>query len=110
MDESGKPASPILLEGAAGVAGSEQTRERLWGSRVVVALGASFLPKLAHQDLWVENSDLEEFRKECLHILDNVSKVAESTPWDEGYISFRLRNFIDAIDEAIAVGGGVVID
>lgn len=107
---SGEPGLPTLIEGPRGLAGVERTRTMLWGSEVVTTLGARFLPRLAHEALWISNTELDDFAKECKLLLEHAQLLGKATPWDEVYISRCLRNFIEAVASARQVGGGIVID
>ncbi len=111
MDTStGEPGLPTLIDGPAGLAGVERTRTTLWGSQAVIALGTRFLPRLAHEDLWISNAELDDFAKECEMLLDHAQALGTATPWAEGYIVRCLRNFMAAAASARRVGGGIVID
>ena len=98
-----------LLDGGAGLAGVERTRSELWGAKVVVELGATFLPQLATSDLWVEEGDLEAFAAECQRFLDEVELIAAGTPWDADYIAARLQNMLAAVGLALSSRRGVHI-
>jgi len=107
---SGEIGPPRLLDGARGLGGVELTRTTLWGSTAVASLGAKYLPRLAHEALWVAHEELDEFVRECTHLLENAGRLAAQTPWDGGYIVRCLRNFVAAAVSARTDGGGIVID
>lgn len=86
-------------------AGSESWRESVWGSDEVVGLGATYLPRLKEDDLYVENSELDQFEAECEMLIAYFSKTAHSG----GSTVDRLYNFLIAIGRARTNKGGVHI-
>jgi hypothetical protein len=107
---SGENGPPRLIEGAGGLAGVELTRTTLWGSRAVASLGGRYLPRLAHEDLWIAPAELDDFALECTHLLENAGALAAETQWDESYIVRCLQNFVAAVACAKTEEGGIVID
>jgi hypothetical protein len=100
-----------FVPGPAGsdLAGHERTRDELWGSSCVAALGATRLPTLASTDIYALPPELDELDRDCALILDNLERVAAATGFDEDYISYRLGNIRAAIARARAVDGGSVV-
>ncbi|MEU4689101.1 hypothetical protein [Actinoplanes sp. NPDC023714] len=95
--------------GVSDLAGFESCRTGLWGSPAVRSLGAVFLPRLAHGDLWVANEDVAAFAAECDLVRAHSAALAEATPYDDDYIRARLTNILAAASRATRLGGGVVV-
>ena len=92
------------------MAGPESARQDLWGSGPVKELGAKFLPQLADSDLWVEQTELQEFESEVLMLIDAVPKLrTQLGRGDSCALPHYLNNFMRAILYAKHKGGGVNI-
>jgi len=125
-----------ILDEPAGVsclAGFESWRHDVWGSERVRALGAEFFPRLAHEDLYIAQEQIEQFQRECRLLRENIEIVAFGTgplnpkatyfiaaakrsvdPPDSHAafletVSKRLANIEAAVQRAVDVEGGVVI-
>jgi hypothetical protein len=108
----------ILLDApAAGaeLAGFERFRTSVWGSAVVRALGARFLPVLASGDLTIAPPDVAAFLDECALLRANVDTIAPPTDthhshtWYVEVVAARLANIEAAAQRALNADGGVVI-
>jgi hypothetical protein len=100
---------PYPEEAGRDLAGLESWRHKVWGSTVVINLGAKFLPQLASSDLYVENEHLAAFEDECKALLNSVGVFAAQVECDPTSITARLENFLWAIAKARATSGGVYI-
>jgi hypothetical protein len=96
-------------EGDSELAGFERTRTRLWGSEAARRFGATFLPRLAVSDLWVQPGEVELFTQECALLMSNLAVLSDASGYDEDYVGARLRNIIRAAERARQVGGGIVV-
>ena len=86
-------------ENGEDLAGPESWRLTVWGAQSK-GYGATVLPRLANEDLYIEGAELFRFLDEC-HVLLNA--------FDSEPISHRLSNMIRAGERAILNGGGVLI-
>jgi hypothetical protein len=92
------------------LAGHEVCRHDLWGSPVVIGLGAVVLPALRDGDIYAEGPQmLADLDRDCRLILDHIDAVAAGTPFDEEYIRYRTGNIRAAIERARQLGGHVVV-
>lgn len=87
------------------IAGSESWRKTVWGSQEVIDLKAQYLPQLQSQDLYIENHELEAFRKECETL---IAYYTEQANFNES-ILYRLSNLLKAANKANQIGGGIYI-
>lgn len=80
--------------------GSESSRNSIWGSKHLIDIGCSLLPKLRTQDLYCIGDDLIVLEKELksiqLYILDLKIKLAITN----NYLEFRVNNGLKAIEVA----------
>lgn len=95
--------------------GFESWRTTVWGSEFVRSLGASFLPVLAGDDLYVEAEEVPEFRREVALLRSRLDELARGTERPRTVeehrhqIETRLRIIEESIREALEIGGGVLI-
>ena len=102
-------------------AGWERWRTEVWGSEVVLSLGARFLPRLATEDLTVAPDEVSDFLAECDLVRSQLARIAGHMTAEAGTasgksrsehaddVSRRLDNIVDAAGRALAVGGGIII-
>ncbi len=100
---------PYPEEPGADLAGTEIWRYEVWGSYAAIRRGAKFLPQLTENDLYIENEDLDGFRKECNMFLEDIEGFANEIQAVPETIVHRLNNFIKAIERANREYGGVHI-
>jgi len=92
------------------MAGGESARSTLWGSQAVRRRGATFLPQLAHSDMWVGPDELAAFVAEVKALQADVNGLcAELGFRPDGTLPHFLANFLRAAEYAAARGGGVTI-
>jgi hypothetical protein len=93
------------------LAGFESWRTTVWGSAVVIGLGATVLPSLATGDIHAEGAELDQLASELAILIANVARVASVTGVDEFSLRFRLDNIVEAVRLARSAGrcGGVYI-
>lgn len=91
------------------MAGVEQARWDLWGSEAVRRRGATFLPRLAHGDLWVDNEQLDAFEKEVAALKTDLVGLHSELDHRIDTLAHYLDNFLRAIEHARSRGGGVCI-
>jgi hypothetical protein len=106
---------PDLPEGTNTSAGGEATRTRLWSAPVVRSLGATYLPQLADNDLFVPPEETSAFLRECAMLLAHLPTITAATRQqstyeaDEWYIESSLVNDIHVTHWARAHDYGVLI-
>jgi hypothetical protein len=61
------------------IAGGESTREWLWSSPVVRSLGATYLPRLKEENLFVPPEETLAFQQECAMLLAHLPEIAAAT-------------------------------
>ncbi|MFI6154567.1 hypothetical protein ACIBCA_17985 [Kitasatospora sp. NPDC051170] len=91
------------------LAGFESTRDRLWGSEAVRALGAEFLPRLEGDDLSVEPHEIDRFLAECAALRPHLDVLAGQGGYEADYVAARFGNIVAAALRAKAEGGGIVV-
>jgi hypothetical protein len=91
------------------MAGVEQARWDLWGSEAVRRRGATFLPRLAQGDLWVENEELDAFEKEVATLMTGLAGLHSELDYRVDMLAHYLDNFLRASEHARSMGGGVCI-
>ncbi|MHB8629898.1 MAG: hypothetical protein ACYDBJ_29190 [Aggregatilineales bacterium] len=101
----------ILLPSALGkdLAGIENTRTQLWGASIMIELGLKLLPLLKDSLVKAQGSDLLLLENEIHIIRANLDKIVFTTKYDKDTIWQRTQNFLDAIQQAREVKGGVII-
>lgn len=93
----------------ADLGGFESWRTEVWGSDLLRARGAVFLPTLAGADLYVEADELPEFRAECGALLADAENLARELNVSPAMLKHRLQNFLDAAVRADPAHGCVYI-
>jgi len=91
------------------LAGFEDWRWTVWGSGAAKQRGAVYLPRLAEQDLFVENAELLPFRAECETLLSDLTAFARDVKQSPDAVGERLQNVLKAIDRARLNGHGVYL-
>jgi hypothetical protein len=92
------------------MAGVEQARWDLWGSEAVRRRGATFLPRLAKGDLWVDNEELDAFETEVVALMTDLAGLHGELNYRIDSLAHYLDNFLRAIEHARSKGGGVCIE
>ncbi|MFD7630131.1 hypothetical protein ACFV7Q_29600 [Streptomyces sp. NPDC059851] len=91
------------------LAGFESTRQRLWGSDALRALGAEFFPRLDGDDLYVERDEIDAFLAECEAIRPHLGHLAGQGGYDPDYVAQRFDNIVAAALRAKAEAGGILV-
>lgn len=97
------------------LAGFEQWRTTVWGSAAVRALGARYFPVLDQADLTVAVHEVAEFRDECALLRTHLAAIApqadrwHTREWYVDTVSERLAHIEAVAEQAVRVGGGVLI-
>ena len=109
-DENGKFIDDPYPEAGEDLAGVEDWRKTVWGSKAAIDRGLRFLPQLNQTDLYIENDELPDFLKECQTLMKDIDNFSK----DLGHrssetIAHRLNNFIKAANRVLDNDGGVYI-
>lgn len=92
------------------MAGVERARWDLWGSAAVRGRGATFLPRLAESDLWVQPEELDAFVAEVQSLLSALDELrAELGRGPDCLLPHYLGNFLRAAAYARERNGGISI-
>jgi len=106
---------PELPNGTNTSVGAEATRTTLWSAPVVLALGATYLPRLADDDLLVPSDETGALLRECATLLTHLPAIARATRQqptyeaDEWCLESNLVNIIHVTHWARAHDYGVLI-
>lgn len=92
----------VEVPGGSALMGVESCRSSLWGS-ASLARRATYLPRLADSDLWVEASELDAFEMECLDLLSDLSSISKETGFPCDFVRHRLENCLRAVETARSV-------
>ena len=101
--------------GASDLAGFERWRTVVWGNDAMRALGATYFPRLAGDNLLVPPAEVPAFRRECALVRSGIALIAPKDDPHWTYEEFldgiprRLRNIEDAAERAERLGVGVII-
>ncbi|MFF5075946.1 hypothetical protein ACFY36_02765 [Actinoplanes sp. NPDC000266] len=99
-DTGGNLCLPDLPDGLSTLAGGEDTRRSLWSAPVVRALGATYLPRLADDNLFIPYEETGPFLRECALLLMNLPAVAAGVrlqPTAEANEWYVERNIVNVI-------------
>jgi hypothetical protein len=100
---------PIDWEGSEEMAGFEVTRQKLWGSEALIALGAQILPELGDSDLYCYPDQLDQLEIDTRLVLGHIDELSLASGYDAEYIVSRATNILNAVQWARENAGGVII-
>lgn len=92
------------------LAGTEASRQDLWASDIVRALGCELLPRVVEGPLILEGTALDALEVELTRLRREVRRVAEATEYRWDYVEARLANVQEALRRAREAGGGVLLE
>ena len=101
--------NPIDWDYPATIAGFEVTREELWGSEALIALGAQMLPDLRASNVYCPPDRLDDLEADARLVLDHLDELARASGYRPDYIEFRATNILNAMLWARENAGGVII-
>jgi len=107
--KTGEVSDDPRVQLASQLGGFEEWRVSVWASDAVRRRGATFLPRLNGDDLYIEAEDLQAFLSECRHLLEDAEAIGTEVGWDAHSIEFRLKNFIAAAQSVDPQHGVVYI-
>lgn len=107
--ETGDLIDEPIDEPGATLAGFENWRHLVYGSEAMRRRGATFLPRLEHDNLWIEGPELAPFAAELERILAVIDGIANDLAAEPDGLRFRLQNMLNATRRAQAIGGAVWI-
>ena len=101
----------VLLptEASKKLAGFERSRTVLWSAPIMVKLGLKLLPSLKNSNVRVQGKGLDDLEREVGIIRANMNAIVAEVRFSEETLQHSTQNFLDAIQQAREVGGGVVI-
>lgn len=108
-DENGKK-NKIELGQGNDLAGFEDSRHKLYGSKLAENLGLKLLPQLKFQDLHeIKGEQLRILENELGIIIENLNQFSEESGFEQDYIKARVQNILNAAQVAGRIKGVVYI-
>jgi len=88
-----------------------ETHDRnLWAAPVLRTLGLTQLATLADgRAIWAEGDDLDRLKAEAERLVGALDEVVQETGYEPVYVNARVGAMLDAVRQAIAQGGEVII-
>jgi len=92
------------------LAGFENLRHKLYGSKLAEDLGLKLLPQLKFQDLYeIKGEQLKMLENELEIIIENLNQFSEESGFEQDYINDRIQNILNAAQIAGRIKGVVFI-
>jgi hypothetical protein len=102
-----------ILESELGenLAGSESSREEIWGSTIMKSLGLHLLPQIAdkYKFFYVSGTQLNELEQELKTVREKAGDISSHVRIDEYSLLVITRNILKAVDRAKQIDGGILI-
>ena len=91
------------------LAGAEKWRTEMYGSPAARSLGLTLLPSLAEKDIYAEGEDLDVLGREIETLIQNIALMVPDRQDQRESVLFYFGNIANAVVEAKALNGRVVI-